>query len=25
MGREEWLLSEAIDQELQLAYTALTR
>jgi hypothetical protein len=25
MGREEWLLSEAIQQELKLAYTALTK
>ncbi|WP_224727889.1 hypothetical protein [Escherichia coli] len=25
MGREEWLLAEAIEQELQLAYTALTK
>lgn len=25
MGREEWLLAEAIEKELQLAYTALTK
>lgn len=25
MGREEWLLSEAIERELELAYTALTK
>jgi hypothetical protein len=25
MGREEWLLSEAIEEELQLVYTALTK
>ncbi|WP_228897687.1 hypothetical protein [Acidovorax sp. Leaf73] len=25
MGREEWLLAEAIEQELQLAYDALTK